>query len=372
MKRWLRRLLRIALVCVGLLFVSIAVEVAFGWRCDLEGQIPDPAPRPEERRAAVAGIHDYARPEDDAYLGFPEWYIVWSYVEKADFQQTQLPGGFPYFGSVRQYWKSYCCISRLTRRKYGFNGGEQLMLGVIGASFSAEYILKGVYEKTVGRLSEWSSGHQFTSEDQYAYKVAREYGNFVHIRPFYEFHFARHVYGLWAENSLRGPHLIRKLERKFFLSVDYMVEAFYCWLIERATHATYGREPNDTYAWVENLDEGLLPQIPHLKLVKSLGLREAILDLPRYQEFTGVASMLAQNGVRFVEIAGNSEITVSVLAPEAWRYQGSVARPLFFMPILTRPGWRRVVLACGVSSLDQVLTGLRSDSLVVVEHVYDY
>jgi hypothetical protein len=131
------------------------------------------------------------------------------------------------------------------------------------------------------------------------------------------------------------------------------VEAFYCRLIEKATHATYGREPSHTYAWVENLDEGLLPQIPHLKLVKSVGLREAILDVPRYQEFTGVASVLAQHGVRFLEIAGNSEITVSALAPEAWRYQGSVARPLFFMPIRTRPGWQRVVPACGASSLDR-------------------
>jgi len=372
LKRWFRRLLRIALVCVGLLLVSIAVEVVFGWRCDLEGQIPEPVPQPEQRRATVAGIHDYSRPEDDTYLGFPEWYIVWSYVEKADFQQSQLPSGFPYFGAVRQYWKSYCCISRLTRRKYGFNGGEQLMLGVIGTSFSAEYILKGVYEKTIGRLSEWTSGHQFTGEDQYAYKVAREYGDFVHTRPFYEFHFARHVYGLWAQNSLRGPHLIRKLERRVFLSLDYTAEAFYCWLIEKATHATYGHEPNDTYAWVENLDEDLLPQIPHSKVVKRVGPQAYILDMPRYQKFTAVASMLGQHGVRFVEIAGNSQITMSVLAPQTWRYQGSAAGQLFSMPLLTHSGWQRVVLTCGVSSLDRLLTALHSDTAVVVEHVYDY
>jgi hypothetical protein len=42
------------------------------------------------------------------------------------------------------------------------------------------------------------------------------------------------------------------------------------------------------------------------------------------------------------------------------------------MPLLTHQGWQRVVLACGVSALDQVLNGLHSDSQVVVEHVYDY
>ena len=327
--------------------------------------------QPEQRKAAVAGIKDYSRPEDDAYLSYPEWYIVWSYQEKADFQEHQLPSGFPYFGAVLQYWRSYCCIWRLTRRKYEFNVGEQVMLVVIGTSFSAEYILKGMYENTIGRLSEWASGHQFTAEDRYAYKVAREYADFVRVRPFYEFHFARHVKGLWAENSVSGPHPIRKWERRIFLTVDYASEAFYCWFIEHATHATYGREPDDTYAWVEKLDETLLPQIPHLKVVKQLGPQAYIVDIPRYQEFTGVALMLAQHGVRFVEIAGNSQIIVSVVAPQTWHYDSSVAWQVFSTPILTRPGRQRVLLTCGVPSLEQWLGTFDSDG-VMVEHVYDY
>jgi hypothetical protein len=371
LKRRLYRLVRFALVCLAVLLLVIAIEVVSGWRCDLRGQIPVPVPQPEQRKAAVAGIKDYSRPEDDTYLSYPEWYIVWSYQEKADFQENRLPSGFPYFGAVRQYWKSYCCISRLTRGKYEFNAGEQTMLVVIGTSFSAEYILKGVYENIIGRLSEWSSGHQFTGEDRYAYNVAREYADFVHVRPFYEFHFARHVKGLWAENSVWGPHPIRKWERRIFLTIDYAAEAFYCWFIEKGTHATYGREPDDTYAWVENLDEKLLSQIPHLKVVKRLGPQAYIVDIPRYQGFTAVASMLAQHSVRFVEIAGNSHITLSVLAPEAWHYDEPVAQQLFSMPVLTRPGLRRVLLTCGVPSLDQSLNALHEDG-TMVEHVYDY
>ncbi|MGD0467155.1 MAG: hypothetical protein ABSA54_02145 [Terriglobales bacterium] len=371
MKRQLQRLVRFGLVCLGVLLLVIAVEVLSGWRCDLQGQIPAPVPQPEHRKAAVAGIKDYSRPEDDAYLSYPEWYIVWSYQEKADFQENRLPSGFPYFGAVRQYWKGYCCISRLTRGKYEFNVGEQAMLVVIGASFSAEYTLKGLYENTIGRLSEWTSGHQFTDEDRYAYKVAREYADFVHVRPFYEFQFARHVKGLWAENSLWGPHPIRKWERRIFLTIDYTAEAFYCWFIEKGTHATYDREPSNTYAWVENLDETVLPDVPHLKLIKRVDAQACIVDIPRYHEFTAVASMLAQHGARFVEIAGNSQITFSVLAPQAWHYHGSVAQQLFPMQVLTCPGWQRVVLTCGVLSLAQSLSDLHSDGLLV-EHVYDY
>jgi hypothetical protein len=368
LKRGLRRLVRLILGLFGLLLLLIGVEVAAGWRCDLQGHLPSPLPQLEARNAAVANIKGYSRPEDDAYLSLPEWYIVWSYQEKADFQQSDLPSRFPYFAAVRQYWRNYCCISRLTREKYGSNSGEQVMLVVIGTSFSAEYILKGLYEKTIGRLSEWTSGRQFTEEDRYAHKLAREYADFVHVRPFYEFRFARHVKGLWAENPFWGAHEFRKVERRAFLTIDFTIEAFYCWLIEKATHLTYGHEPSDTYTWVDNVDDAVLTQV---RVVKSVGPRAYVVDIPRYQEFTTVASMLAQRGVRFVEIAGNSEITLSVLAPESWTYHGSDAQRLFSMPVLTHSGSQRVVLGCRVSELGQVLGALPTSG-AVVEHIYDY
>jgi len=358
-------------VCLALLLALIGVEVAISWRCDLQGQIHPPTPRPQERNAATAAIKDYSRPEDDTYLSYPEWYIVWSYQEKADFQEKHLPSGFPYLGAVRQYWNSYCCISRLTRGKYAFNGGEQLMLVVIGTSFSTEYVLKGAYEKTIGKISEWSSSYQPVEEDQYAYKVAREYADFVHVRPFYEFHFARQMKGLWSETHLWGAHPLRKWERKFFLTADYTAEAFYCWLIEKATHATYGDEPAETYAWIDNAGETLLQRLPRVKKVKQIGPHAFLVDIPRYQEFTNVASALAEGDVHFVEIAGNSRIIVSVLAPQPWHYDHSDAQQLFSMDVLTHPELKRLVIGCDVSSLHAVLNVLRAAG-ISIEHIYDY
>jgi len=367
----LRRIVRFFLICIALVLLSVAAIVATSWHCELQTQIPAPIPEPPERKAATAAIKDYSRPEDDIYLSYPEWYIVWSYQEKADFQQKHLPSGFPYFSAARQYWNSYCCISQLIRGKYAFNGGEQLMLVIIGTSFSVEYIFKGVYERTIGKLSEWSSGGQAVEEDQYASQVAREYADFVHVRPFYEFHFARQVKGLWSKNSFWGPHVIRKWERRTFLTVDYTFEAFYCWLIQIATHLTYGEEPADTYAWIDNAKETLLQQLPRVKVVKQAGPQAFIVDIPRYQEFTAVASELADHDIHFVEIAGNSRITVSILAPQSWRYDRPDAQQLFSAPILTRPEWKRAVLGCDVASLSAVIKTLRSEG-IGVEHIYDY
>ena len=370
MKHLLRNILRIVATAFLLLLVVISAEVVAGWRCKLQGEI-SPIAQPPERRAVTSGITDYSRPEDDTFLSYPEWYIVWSYQEKADFQQKHLPSAFPYFGAARQYWSSYCCVSRLTAGKYPFNAGEQLMLVVIGASFSAEYVLKGVYENTVGKLSEWSSGHQLVEEDQYACRVARDYAAFVHVRPFYEFHFARHAVGLWRETGLWGAYPWRKWERKLFLTADYTSEALYCWLIEKLTHVTYGYEPAETYAWIDNASESVLEQLPRVQRVKQIGPREFIVRIARYQEFTTVALGLAQRDVHFVELAGNSQIALSVLASPSWHYDQSDANQLFSTPLLTTPDLERNVLVCRVTSLHAVLNALEGNQ-VRVEHIYDY
>ena len=61
---------------------------------------------------------------------------------------------------------------------------------------------------------------------------------------------------MWSATRWWGAHPLRKWERKLFLTLDYTVEAFYCWVIEKLTHVTYGHEPAETYAWVESAEKG--------------------------------------------------------------------------------------------------------------------
>ncbi|HLW54244.1 MAG TPA: hypothetical protein VKW06_15515 [Candidatus Angelobacter sp.] len=367
----LRTLLKLLTACFLVLLFWISILAAASWRCDQRGSIFASKPQPADRKAATADIKDYLRPEDEAYLSYPEWYIVWSYVEKADYQEKHLPSGFPYFAAARQYWTSDCCISRAVRGKYSFNAGEQVMLVVLGFSFSGEYILKGSYERTVGKLSEWSSGHRPVEEDEYAAKMARDYADFVHVRPFYEYGFARHVSGLWHSTHLWGAHPIRKWERKAFLTADYTIEAFYAWLLEKITRLTYGDDIKETYAWIDNADSTLLKKIPRIRTVKQVGPRSFIVDIPRYQEFTPLAVELAGHDVRFVEIAGDAQILLSVLAPDSWKPDRTGAQQLFSTPVLIAPGRRRVVVNCEINSLHSILSAYRKDG-VQIEHLYDY
>jgi len=159
---------------------------------------------------------------EDTYFTYPEWFIVWSYDERAAYlEKGRLPSEFPYFGSICQYWHGYCFICSLTHSRKQFNFGDHLMLLDLGSSFAFEYAVRGAYDSTIGKLSKWTSGNEFVDEDAYAARVAREYAEFVYVRPFYEFHFAHALAGLWKDTNYWGRHPLRKLERKAILSVDW-------------------------------------------------------------------------------------------------------------------------------------------------------
>lgn len=364
-----RRVFPFLLAVFGVLVLSV---VLFTARCrSVQSQFRRIREASNERKKITGAIENYARPEESSYLTYPEWYIVYSYQERADFLEKNLPSRFPYFSSIAQYWRGYCCVYGITRNRYPFNAGDHLMLVVIGTSFSFEYAIRGAYEETVGRFTEWLSSGEAVSEDMYAYRVAKEYADFVHIRPFYEFSFATRLKGLWKETSLWGPHVVRKWERKAILSLDYGLEAAYCWLIEKASHATYGIESADTYVWIENVPDGIFTEFARVQKVKELGPQSYIVVIPRYREFTDTVPRLARRDVHFVEIAGNDEIMLSAIAPRAWTYDLKDGELLFATDILTHPDFRRIAVRSPVQSLHALLSQLE-DRRIKVEHIYDY
>ena len=347
---------------VSLMVLSACMAGLFVLHCSSveTGLVPSP---PSLTGKDIPG---YSRPEDDSFLEWAEWYIVWSYQEKANWQQTRLPSGFPYFGAIAQYWSGYCSSWRVVRGKYPFNFGDHLMLAVIGSSFTVEYGLKGLYEKTTGRVSEWINGGAMTDEDRYAASVAADYGAFVANRPFYEFSFASTLRGLWGRTSFFGPHLLRKLERKGWLSLDYGIEAIYCGLITLASHAVYGVEDDVTWVLTGNGGPDSLAGIPDVTIVRGPGPDAVIVRMPRYQKFTDVATRVLGRGIRFREIAGNRQIVVSAVVPAEWSGDLKAGEVLFWSPILTNAALKRVAIRVSVFELQSVAAALP------IEHIYDY
>ena len=331
----------------------------------------EPASEDAAIREAVADLPDYYRPESKTYLTLPEWYIVYSTDEYADFLANNSSSDFPYFSAVGQYWQSYVDVCSEIRGRYPFNGDSQFTLAFIGISFTAENMLKGAYEGTVGRLTDWISSDTPTEEELYAAQVAQEYGQFMHEIPWYFFPFQEKLQGLWNETSLWGPDPIRKWERKLALTIEYGGKLIYSSFTNLGAQATYGgADVEKIYAVTEGITEDM--QSKDLEVMEEIDGQRQLIRITRFEYFSDTVPGLLEGGVLFDEIAGNREILFTLLAPQDADYNFEYGDYLFDLPILTKPGQTRAAIKVRVGDMAQFFEELKTREDLRFEHMYDY
>jgi hypothetical protein len=317
----------------------------------------------------VAGP-EHVRGVEQTLLTYPEWFLVFSPHEYGEFIAANEPSRFPYYGHIGQFWQSYKAVFDETQRRgLDLNPGYHLMIMVIGTSTTVEYAIKSAYELLVGRLAASTAG-KTTPEDTHAAAVAQDYVKFIRVLPWYEYDFGKALKGLWRDVPAVGPDMVRKWERRFALTTEYLIKMGYARLIKLGTKSIY-EEPLLVTAVVAKPAPKADAALPDLKQLSVLPDGAALVTVPRYEAFMVYSQALADQGVDFSEIAGNdSFILVSLLTPATWKPDASLSQ-LLAQPILTRPGVQRVLLAVPVKGLAQSLRQWKAAKLQV-EHVFDY
>lgn len=350
-----------------LTLISLSLTVAIIMSAPSDSTLPATAVADS---TTVIAPPEHRRPADQTFLTYPEWFLVYSPDEFATFTKTNTPDQFPFFGHVKQFWQAYRSVYRIIKDQYAFNTGYHVMIMVIGTSTTAEYVLRSCYENTIGRLSAFTAG-TFTEEDHYATKVAQQYVDFIKITPWYEFNFMQALKGLWKENPATGKNMIRKWERRYILSSEYLVKAGYGWIIKKGTNASYEAPLLVTSVVADKLPAIDLNAYPQIKLVDSLADNRVLLLLPRYDAFKDYTSLLAQSGANFSEIAGNTgSIMITLIVPREWK-ESDTDKVLFSQPILTNPANKRIALVVPVTELAHTLRKVNQSGLTL-EHVYDF
>jgi hypothetical protein len=316
---------------------------------------------------------EHRRTPDQTFLTFPEWFLVHSPAEYAQFLAvSERPSQFPLFSHIGQFWSSYAAVTGETE-KFPFNGGYHLMVMVIGTSTTVEYTLKGTYEHTIGRLAEATKSTALVPEEQFAARYAQAYVDFIRVDPWYKFSFWNQFKLLWAgELPVRGPDLIRRWERRFVLSAELLVKEGYAHVIKLGSDTVYDA-PKPTTAVVLTQAPGADADHPDFTILDgSRADGKVIATIPRYEGFTTYGRWLASRGADFVEVAGNrGDILVSEIVPSSW--EPARGRILFEQPILTHPGHKRVAFALPVAGLGAELRDAAAHpGEVVVEHIYDF
>jgi hypothetical protein len=309
----------------------------------------------------------YRRNEINTYLTYPEWSIVHAYEDFAGVVRATGESHFSYFASIRGYWSNLCAMTSHASARGNIDSDVKAMLYIIGLSFAAEMGVKGAYELTIGRVSEAIRGAEHTPEDRFALAVAEHYATFLQQTPWYAYPFAATLRRFWSEVPWGEGNLLRKMERRFSLTLEYGVKALYA----RAIGALAGIAPASLRirSVVRGLDDSDLVADARIQLIEARADGTSVIETPRYRELTEILGGLASRGRDVVEIAGNDDIFVTLLMPPgAQRAQGEV---LITVPNQSRPGWRRDGLAIKVGVLAQLIRNLHASG-AKFEHAYDY
>jgi hypothetical protein len=308
---------------------------------------------PDETTGREVADEGNRRSEGRTYFSFPEWYIVYSSQEYARFiSKGGHPSNFPYIDAVEQFWQSVDGVRKATEGKYEINNETETVINTIGVSFTVEYWLTALYESTIGRVTKILNFSKKSPEDLYNEKVAVEYGEFLNQIPWYEFPYFKKLGGLWTEAYGWNSVWVRGIERRVFLSVNYLIKGTYGAVIKKLTQSSFDAAAVVTEYQLKGSTD--------------------IATSTRYRAFTKDAETFMENGAEFVTIEKNDTILVSVLAPEekesCIEEKGHI---VFHMPILTEPPLQRFVIVSPVASLHLLQKDLR-ECEVSFEHLYDY
>lgn len=248
----------------------------------------------------------YKRAFPITFTSLPEWYIVYSADEYARVLKDGMPSSFPYFASNKQYWSQYKdVLSQVGEYKETTEVKDYIVvLKVIGVSYSAENFVKGIYENTVGKVSERFANSVQTPEDKFAYQVASDYATFIYDYPWYDFPYFSYLKTLWTldadETCCTIGQDIRRLERKLFLTFELEVKTIYASAIKYATHQKFGVQDDIVCATVSYTKDAAT----------------SLLCAPHYQPFTRklieTLDKELNNPYFFIhDIAGNKKIALT-------------------------------------------------------------
>ncbi len=303
------------------------------------------------------------RPETRTWLTYPEWHIVYSAESLGRFLAAgHPPSAYPYGSDISGFWRGFCALNRVSRGRPGASDAK-VMIYTIGISFTAELAIKAAYERTVGRLSEWLGGWR-SADDRYAADVQRRYGAFMHETPWYRFAFGDALRGAWQIRD----HGARHIERRMALTTEYGVKGAYAKLIGAADAAAM-RPDQVRLHFVARAKPAAIADIdPRLKPVRLLPGGLTVVDAPRYAQFTDLTGKMANAGLPLVEIAGNDDIFVTLLARDGLTWP---AATLLVMPLAERPGWSRYGVTLKAAALLPFIARTQR-AQAILEHVYDY
>lgn len=372
--------MKVVLVLATLLLISISISMLQNYQATPRFSCTEPidlSAARESRSSSFSGTiqEDYLTEHRSLLRSFktvPEWYIVFNAREYAAHLDTKFPSSFRSYDANAQYWQLYDCMDTHVgdRLSSSVNPDMETILQVIGVSFSIENSMRATYERSMGRLTEFTVSEP-TAVDAFSADVAQSYADLLNTKAWYTFDFITPLKKLW-QVPVRVSTGIRGIERKLALSSEYLFKSGYAQLIglsdqgldEDVTAMT-------TTVLVESTRDELAAVEEDIEILQEVDETHLLISVPRYQPLRAAMLELIAAEVQPVLIENYAVVVVSgFVAPDMPR-EAVPGQELFRMEYLSdtaveRRGW--LVPVKELAAFVEALTSADGE----VEHFFDY
>jgi hypothetical protein len=312
------------------------------------------------------GDAGYRRAEGDSYLTYPEWYIVHAYADLAGVTRESSESGYNYARAITMFWSSMCRATATARRIGPVTRDQRITDYIIGLSFSVEMGVQGLYERTVGALTAWIRGDKKTPEDEFNHRFLDDYAAFLQQTPWFRYPFKAELVRFWRETPWSWASPVRSVERRFALSLEYGLKGLYAVAI--GALASYSPADLTIMTVIKPSGDGT---VGNVTIIRELDGGAVLVRTPRYQAYTNILRAWAESGTAVVEIAGNRHILTTVVAPRGAAIAAPGSKPIFAIPIQSKPGWQRIGFDTDVPMLTGQIVAVERQG-ATFEHAYDY
>lgn len=292
---------------------------------------------------------DTPREAGRTFLAYPEWHIVYAYEDYATALETGAPRDMGWMHQIAGFWSSLCV---LMAEADAVGGATSMTATVytIGVSFTAEMVLKGAFEETLGAVV-YQPGPVADLERA----MARDYAGFLLQTPWYRYPFQDWLTRLEAL-SLDGW---KDRLRRAALRLEWAGKAAWAGVITDLA-ATMPPDALRMDVALTEMEGIALPD--GWTLVETAG-EVRVFEVDRYRAFTTALQQVLAHGAVPQGIAGNDLILISALGAALPELPPEVSEIFTY----DRSGVTRFLLKLPVALLGELVA-----RGVVIEHVYDY
>ncbi len=339
----------------------------------------------------------YVREQWKTFSSIPEWYNVDYSKGYADSLQSHDMNQFSYLKHIVDYWKVFANSWNAAREHSGFwelMASDFIVMDLfIGVTMTMESVYRAIASTPLALLNSKSRQGATNPLKIFMAQDADEYSKFINHTPFYNYPYFKQTAQFWTHfiqaltngkginvfkwNNPVSRETLGNLYQTILMSVEYMTKGVASAPIAWMYGSGSLKEPEKIGMLIDvsALDEDLNDDVDLIEEFEDDEMMH--VENPRYIPNTKLMVEMSNDGVKFINIAGQKQVAVKVAMPKGTEQNQFImngCKPKFAYTDPTDAEQKYLVLDVEVAHLDEVLNFIHVDSEIPIKsiHVHDF